>query len=82
MPGVLLGTEGATARFNKEPLNGYDAETIDLGGCANTLAASLLCGEGHQPYNSVIVKVEPWTGIQLKPQYRWAGDVPKLSEVE
>jgi anaerobic dimethyl sulfoxide reductase subunit A len=72
MPGVLQTTEGATARYNED-------ETVDIGGNANTLTSSLLCGEGHQAYNSIVVKISKWTGAAPLPQYKWEPDLPRVA---
>jgi anaerobic dimethyl sulfoxide reductase subunit A len=76
IPGAIIGIEGTTARFDLD-----QDELIDYGGCANSLAAPLLCGQAHQAYNSIVVKVEKWAGTPLKPNYQWASDTPKFSEV-
>jgi anaerobic dimethyl sulfoxide reductase subunit A len=70
MPGVVVSAEGATVRFNED-------ESIDLGGNANILCESFLCGEGHQAYNTTLLQAEKWTGEPLKPNYQWT-DTPKF----
>jgi anaerobic dimethyl sulfoxide reductase subunit A len=78
MPGVMQTTEGATARYNYGT-SGFEDESIDIGGNANTLTYSLLCGEGHQAYNSVVVKISRWTGTPPLPQYKWEPDLPRMA---
>jgi anaerobic dimethyl sulfoxide reductase subunit A len=82
MPGTIIAMQGCNTRLlddeaTTEPTN-WDT-VIDYGGNPNTLAAPLLLGQAHQAYNTIIVKMEKWTGEPLKPQYKWDSDVPKLS---
>jgi anaerobic dimethyl sulfoxide reductase subunit A len=72
MPGVVVSAEGATVRLNED-------ESIDLGGNANIVCESFLCGEGHQAYNTTLLQAEKWTGESLKPNYQWT-DTPKFAE--
>jgi anaerobic dimethyl sulfoxide reductase subunit A len=67
VPGTILTTEGATSRYNED-------ETIDLGGNPNSLCEDILCGEGHIPFNTTLVKMEPWAGEPMKPNYQWDHD--------
>jgi anaerobic dimethyl sulfoxide reductase subunit A len=81
MPGVIISTQGATTRLLDDEASTQATnwnEVVDYGGNANTVAASLLVGQAHQAYNTVIVKMEKWTGEPLKPQYKWDSDVPKF----
>jgi anaerobic dimethyl sulfoxide reductase subunit A len=79
VPGAVIGTEGATNRLldderTTDPTN-WD-EVIDYGGNANTLCESFLVGQGHMAYNTVIVKMEKYSGEPLKANYAWDFDVP------
>ena len=48
-----------------------DHETgIDVGGNANTLTRPQLTGNGYQAYNTVLLKLEPYTGPELLPDYK------------
>lgn len=79
MPGVIVGTEGASIRLlDDEKTTGETSwdEAIDYGGNANTLCESYLVGQGHMAYNTVIVDMEKWTGEPLKPNYQWDVDLP------
>ncbi|MDR0515374.1 MAG: molybdopterin-dependent oxidoreductase [Coriobacteriaceae bacterium] len=81
MPGVIVGTHGATNRLldNERSSGATDWDkVIDYGGNANTLCASYLVGQGHQAFNTVIVKMEKWSGEPLLPNYRWELDTPGL----
>jgi anaerobic selenocysteine-containing dehydrogenase len=63
MPGVVLLGEGNWRT--------YDHDTgIDIGGNPNTLTRTQLLGDGYQAYNTVLVKIEPYTGPELLPDYR------------
>ncbi|MEC4272528.1 molybdopterin-dependent oxidoreductase [Adlercreutzia sp. R25] len=59
MPGVVLMGEGN--HFD------VDEEGIDRGGNANALAGGHLIAAGHQPWNTVMVKIEKWDGDPLQP---------------
>ncbi|MGE4266762.1 MAG: molybdopterin-dependent oxidoreductase [Deferribacterales bacterium] len=63
MPGVLLTTEG--------PWPSIDEKTgIDIGGNPNTLSRTVLCGEGQEPWNTLVCGIEKWNGTPLPPDYR------------
>jgi anaerobic dimethyl sulfoxide reductase subunit A len=63
MPGVVLLGEGNWRT--------YDHDTgIDIGGNPNTLTRTQLLGDGYQAYNTVLVKIESYTGPALLPDYR------------
>jgi anaerobic dimethyl sulfoxide reductase subunit A len=48
-----------------------DHETgIDIGGNANTLTRPHLLGNGYQAYNTVLLKLEPYTGPAMLPDYQ------------
>jgi anaerobic dimethyl sulfoxide reductase subunit A len=77
MPGVIVGTEGAAARLLDDEQSNEDTnwdEVVDYGGAANVLCPTYLVGQGHQAYNSVIVKLEKWAGEPLRPNYQWEYD--------
>jgi anaerobic dimethyl sulfoxide reductase subunit A len=81
MPGVIVGTEGASTRLLDDEASKAETDwstVIDYGGNANTLCESYLVGQGHQAYNSIIVKMEKWGGEPLKPNYAWELDTPGL----
>ena len=62
MPGVVILGQGNWRQT--------DAETgVDVGGNVNTLTRPLVIGDAYQPFNSVLVAVEPWKGPELKPDY-------------
>ena len=63
MPGVVVLGEGAWAQF--------EDDGIDHAGCANTLAASKLSGEGQCTWNTTNVKMSLWEGEPLEPDYLW-----------
>ena len=48
------------------------ASGIDIGANANTLCRSELLGDGYQCYNTNLLKIEPYTGEELLPDYRRA----------
>ncbi len=57
-----------------------DQETgVDIGGNANTVTKPTLTGDGYQAFNSVLLKIEKYTGKELLPDYKRAPIVP-LSE--
>lgn len=63
MPGVVILGQGNQRHI--------DPETgVDIGGCANTLTVPFMLGDGYQAYNSLLVKIERWTGAELKPDYQ------------
>ncbi len=61
MPGVVLLGMGNWTDL--------DQDGIDKGGNTNLLCGATLVGEGHQPYNSCLVKIDKWTGTPLEPDY-------------
>jgi anaerobic dimethyl sulfoxide reductase subunit A len=64
MPGVVALGEGAWAEF--------DAKTgIDKAGATNTLCGARLSGQGEEPWNTTIVRVEKYQGEALKPDAEW-----------
>ncbi len=71
MPGVVITTEGTWPAF--------DENGIDISGNPNTLGRDMLCGEGQQPWNTTLVKIEKWTGAPLVPDYKWPLRMPKMA---
>ncbi|MDR1184727.1 MAG: molybdopterin-dependent oxidoreductase [Coriobacteriales bacterium] len=48
-----------------------DPETgIDIGGNTNTVTRAQLLGDGYQAYNTVLLKIEKYTGKELLPDYK------------
>lgn len=64
MPGVTTLGQGAWAEKDEET-------GIDKAGCTNTLNGNKPTGQGVQPWNTCIVKVEKYEGALL-PDYKWA----------
>ncbi|WP_278570730.1 molybdopterin-dependent oxidoreductase [Adlercreutzia equolifaciens] len=62
MPGVVELGQGAWFDFDEET-------GIDMGGCTNTLCGARPCGQGMEPFNSLNVQVEKWTGEPLVADY-------------
>lgn len=62
MPGVVELGQGAWFDFDEET-------GVDMGGCANTLCGARPCGQGMEPFNSLNVQVEKWTGEPLVADY-------------
>ena len=70
MPGVTTLGEGAWVEMDEET-------GIDKAGATNTLAGTNPCGQGVQPWNTMIVEVEKYTGpIELLPDAQWPPRVP------
>jgi anaerobic dimethyl sulfoxide reductase subunit A len=62
MPGVVMMGQGTWTTIDEET-------GIDMGANVNYLTGSMLTGAGESPYNSVLLKVEKWTGASLEPDY-------------
>ena len=62
LPGVVIMGEGNWTEIDEET-------GIDFGGNVNTLLSCGLIGQGHQPYNSIVAKIEKWEGEPLTPDY-------------
>jgi anaerobic dimethyl sulfoxide reductase subunit A len=69
LPGVFALGEGAWMEMD-ETLG------VDKAGATNTLAGTHLTGQGQEPWNSVNVQVEKWTGTPLEPDYLWPQRIP------
>jgi anaerobic dimethyl sulfoxide reductase subunit A len=63
MPGVLVIGQGNWRRINQD-------NKIDEGGNINGITPSHLVATGGQGYNTLLVKIEQYSGTQLKPDYR------------
>jgi anaerobic dimethyl sulfoxide reductase subunit A len=63
MPGVVLLGEGCWTDLNNKT-------GIDMGANVNTLTGAYLVGEGYSPFNTVLLKIEQWTGQPLDPDYK------------
>ena len=75
MPGVLLHTEG--------PFPDIDDKTgIDMNGNPNSLTRTVLCGEGQQPWNTQICRIEKWQGEPILPGYKKPLRVISFNEVK
>jgi anaerobic dimethyl sulfoxide reductase subunit A len=61
MPGVVILGQGNWTDL--------DQDGIDRGANTNTLNGPIFVGEGHQPYNTCLVKIEKWTGTPVEPDY-------------
>ncbi|MCL1847337.1 MAG: molybdopterin-dependent oxidoreductase [Coriobacteriia bacterium] len=65
MPGVVSLPHGARVVMD-------EATGIDIGGCPNTLSATVASGSGVSGYNTNLIKVEKYSGKALTPDYTWA----------
>lgn len=64
MPGVVSLGEGAWAEIDEET-------GIDKAGATNVLCGARLSGQGEEPWNTTIVRVEKYKGEALKPDAEW-----------
>lgn len=64
MPGVVALGEGAWAEID-------DATGLDKAGATNTLCGARLSGQGEEPWNTTIVRVEKYNGAPLQPDAEW-----------
>lgn len=64
MPGVVHLGEGAWVEMDEE-------SGIDKAGATNVLCGARLSGQGEEPWNTTIVKVEKYKGERLKPDAEW-----------
>jgi anaerobic dimethyl sulfoxide reductase subunit A len=62
-PGTVLLGEGNWKQMD------HSTDT-DIGGNANTLSRVQLLGDGYQAYNTVLLKIERYTGPELLPDYQ------------
>jgi anaerobic dimethyl sulfoxide reductase subunit A len=72
MPGVVLLGEGNWRSIDQD-------SGIDIGANTNTITRALSAGNGYQPYNTVLLKIEKYTGSAPLPDYKRPPLVP-LSE--
>jgi anaerobic dimethyl sulfoxide reductase subunit A len=72
MPGVVLLGQGNWRAINQET-------GVDEGANANTVTRSQLLGDGYQGFNTVLLKIEPYSGEELLPDFKRPPLVP-LSE--
>ncbi len=93
MPGVVVSSEGCSARRKMSEDADYDANAvdpysvtqspsnapIDYAGSSNVLCPTYLVGQGHQAFNTVILKMEKFDKA-LVPQYKWPVDLPAFDE--
>jgi anaerobic dimethyl sulfoxide reductase subunit A len=71
MPGVVMVPEGASTRMDEtDPDN-----PLDIGGNPNSLTNDVVCGEGNEALNSNVVRIEPWQGEPLLPNYKQPLDI-------
>lgn len=64
MPGVVVLGEGAWVEIDEET-------GIDKAGATNILCGARLSGQGEEPWNTTIVRVEKYKGEPLKPDAEW-----------
>jgi anaerobic dimethyl sulfoxide reductase subunit A len=69
IPGVITIPHGMGLRYD-------DDLQIDFGGSSQVVLGAHPCGQGIQPFNSLNVQVEKWTGDPLEPDYTWPQRVP------
>jgi anaerobic dimethyl sulfoxide reductase subunit A len=63
MPGVTFIGQGNWRETDQ-------ASGVDIGGNVNTITRTQLNGDGYQAYNTVLVKIEPYSGKELLPDYK------------
>jgi anaerobic dimethyl sulfoxide reductase subunit A len=63
MPGVLIMGQGNWITLD-------ESAAIDKAANVNYLTGGILTGEGQSPYNTVLLKVEKWSGTPLEPDYK------------
>lgn len=64
MPGVVTLGEGAWAEIDENT-------GIDKAGATNTLCGARLSGQGEEPWNTTVVRVEKYTSEPLMPDAEW-----------
>jgi anaerobic dimethyl sulfoxide reductase subunit A len=70
MPGVTTLGEGAWVEKDEE-------NNVDKAGATNSLSGTTPCGQGVQPWNTLIVQVEKYEGpIKLEPDAKWPQRIP------
>ncbi|MEJ2563574.1 MAG: hypothetical protein P8Z42_12940, partial [Anaerolineales bacterium] len=68
-PGVVILGEGAWVEYD-------DALGVDKAGATNSLCGTHPTGQGEEPWNTTIVRVEKWHGPALEADYTWPHRVP------
>jgi anaerobic dimethyl sulfoxide reductase subunit A len=63
MPGIVLLGEGNWQDIDQ-------SSGMDIGANANTISRAQLLGDGYQAYNTILVKIEKYTGSALLPDYK------------
>jgi hypothetical protein len=69
MPGVVILGQGNWRAINQDT-------GIDEGGNTNTLTRPQLLGDGYQAFNTVLLKIERYSGKELLPDYKRPPLVP------
>jgi anaerobic dimethyl sulfoxide reductase subunit A len=69
MPGVVIMGQGNWREMDQQ-------SGIDIGGNVNTVTRVQYLGDGYQAYNTVLLKLEHYTGTPLEPDYRRPQLVP------
>ena len=64
MPGTVSLGEGAWAEIDEKT-------GIDKAGATNVLCGARLSGQGEEPWNTTIVRVEKYKGEPLQPDDQW-----------
>ena len=75
IPGVVMLGEGAWVQMDEEL-------GIDLAGATNTLNGQHKTGQGQEPWNSLNVQIEKWTGEPVEADYLWPLRVPIRDETD
>jgi anaerobic dimethyl sulfoxide reductase subunit A len=68
-PGVVILGEGAWVEYD-------EALGVDKAGATNTLCGTHPTGQGEEPWNTTIVRVDKWNGPALEADYTWPHRVP------
>jgi anaerobic dimethyl sulfoxide reductase subunit A len=69
MPGVVALGEGNWIQIDQET-------GVDIGGNVNTVTRPLYNGDGYQAFNTVLLKIEPYKGKELLPDYQCPPIIP------
>ncbi|MFN2147754.1 MAG: molybdopterin dinucleotide binding domain-containing protein, partial [Anaerolineales bacterium] len=68
-PGVVILGEGAWVEYDEQL-------GVDKAGATNTLCGTHPTGQGEEPWNTTIVRVDKWNGTALEADYTWPHRVP------
>lgn len=71
MPGVVIVGQGNWLELDED-------SGIDMGCNVNTLTGGHLMEAGHSAYNTVLVKITPWEGEALEPDYLRPQVIPNV----